>query len=91
MEHELRQNLIRCAEVYSDQRKIGMSTIGRLAAGDWRFFDRLAAAEVTFTIRKYDGVLQWFSDNWPADADWPAGILRPQQSPPTEASRCPAP
>lgn len=79
MEHELRQNLMRCAELYATARKIELSTIGRLAAGDWRFFDRLGADDKTFTVRKYDEVIRWFSANWPDGADWPEGIARPEQ------------
>src|SRR3954471_23501924 len=41
METELRSNLMACASAYAASRSVSMATIGRLAAGDWRFFDRL--------------------------------------------------
>jgi hypothetical protein len=77
MENELRSNLLSCAAAYAAKRKTKLSTLGRLAAGDWRFFSNLDADDKTFTARKYDEVLQWFSANWPEDADWPANIERP--------------
>jgi len=80
METELRRNLIVCATAYVEARKIGISTLGRLAAGDWRFFSNLNEDGRTFTIRKYDEVLHWLSKNWPAGAKWPAGIERPPSS-----------
>jgi hypothetical protein len=54
-----------------------LATIGRLAAGDWRFFDRLDDSAKTFTARKYDDVMVWFSDHWPPDAEWPVNVPRP--------------
>lgn len=78
MENELRENLLRCAAVYAEAKEIGLSTLGRLAAGDWRFFDNLNKDDKTFTARKYDEVVKWFSDNWPADKDWPKDLVRPE-------------
>lgn len=77
MEQELRAHLLACAEGYAAARKIGLPTIGRLAAGDWRFFDRLNDDEKTFTAKKYDDVIAWFSDNWPEGAAWPESVQRP--------------
>jgi len=58
-------------------RKVSLATLGRLAAGDWRFFDRLDDEGKTFTARKYDEVISWFSDRWPDDLDWPSEVARP--------------
>ena len=30
------------------------------------------------TVRTYNRVLQWFSDNWPENLPWPADIPRPE-------------
>lgn len=80
METELRDNLLRCAETYAKSRGIGLPTLGRMAAGDWRFFSRLQTDSVTFTARKYDEVISWFSDQWPPDKEWPDGIARPTEA-----------
>lgn len=78
MENELRQNLLRCAQAYAAARGIELSTVARLSAGDWRFFERLDNDEKTFTARKYDEVIIWFSANWPPQAKWPKGVQRPE-------------
>ena len=86
MEAEMRSNLIRLAQGYADARGIGLPTIGRLAAGDWRFFERIQDGAKTFTARKYDDVVAFFSVHWPGDAEWPGGIERPVVSRETEKS-----
>jgi hypothetical protein len=77
MENELRDNLLKCAMAYSAVTKRGLSTLGRLAAGDWRFFDHLSDDQRTFTARKYDEVIAWFAANWPTNGEWPEGVVRP--------------
>lgn len=77
MEQELRAHLRACAEAYAAARGIGLPTIGRLAAGDWRFFDRLQDDTKTFTAKKYDEIIVWFSVNWPEGAEWPDSVQRP--------------
>jgi hypothetical protein len=79
MERELIRNLLSVAAAYQAAHSISRSTLGRQAAGDWRFFDHLSDETKTFTAKKYDQVMGWFSDNWPAGAVWPATIARPQQ------------
>ena len=76
MEAELRAHLVRCAQAYAAARKLEIVTVGRLAAGDWRFFERIESGS-GFTARKYDDTIKWFSDNWPADAVWPEDVDRP--------------
>ena len=28
-------------------------------------------------VRRYERAMGWFSDNWPAGAEWPEGVHRP--------------
>lgn len=77
METELRSHLTACASGFAGARGLSLTTVGRLAAGDWRFFDRVEAGSASFTARKYDEVVRWFSDNWPEGASWPADVPRP--------------
>lgn len=77
MEPELRAHLFACAEAYASAKGLELVTVARLAAGDWRFFDRLDNGK-TFTARKYDDVLRWFSASWPDGLAWPAHVVRPE-------------
>ncbi len=76
MENELRHDLRSCAEAYAKARGIEIPTVGRLAAGDWRFFDRIVDGK-SFTARTYDNVMRWFSTNWPDGSAWPEDVRRP--------------
>lgn len=87
MEEELSLDLLRCAKIFAEAKEIKLSTLARLAAGDWRFFENLNVPKPTFTVRKYDEVIQYFSDNWPSDKDWPANIKRPTPTSPAETEK----
>lgn len=76
MEQELRAHLEILAAAFARVTKREPSTVARLAAGDWRFFERLDGG-ASFTARKYDAILAWFGANWPEGAVWPADVPRP--------------
>lgn len=76
MESTLRRHLQTCATDFAKATEREPSTVARLATGDWRFFDRINEG-ASFTARKYDGIMAWFSANWPEGTDWPADVPRP--------------
>lgn len=75
METELATNLLTLASIFGETRKLEESTVGRLCAQDARFFSRIRGGK-TFTAKKYDGVVLWFSENWPDAVKWPDPISR---------------
>ncbi|WP_292038610.1 MULTISPECIES: hypothetical protein [unclassified Brevundimonas] len=75
METTLRRHLETCANDFAKATNREASTVARLSTGDWRFFDRLNEG-ASFTARKYDTIMAWFSVNWPSDAPWPADVPR---------------
>lgn len=76
MENTLRHHLETCASEFAKATGREASTVARLSTGDWRFFDRLRDG-ASFTARKYDAVMLWFSVNWPGDLQWPQDVPRP--------------
>ncbi len=74
----LTNHLFDLADAYRKVTRLEEATVGRLCAADGRFFARLRDGK-TFTARKYDEVVRWFSANWPAEANWPEAIERPAQ------------
>jgi hypothetical protein len=72
-----KNNLRVCAKAYADSKKLQLTTLGRIVAADSPFFTRLSSNS-SFTIRKYDEVMRWFSANWPDDLPWPEGVGRPR-------------
>lgn len=77
MERRLTHHLLILCERYSSAKGIGDATIGKQCAADGRFFARLRDGK-TYTVRKYDEVLTWFSANWPRDVEWPDCVERPE-------------
>lgn len=76
MESTLRRHLQTCATEFAKATEREPSTVARLATGDWRFFDRINEG-ASFTARKYDAIMGWFSANWPDGVAWPNETPRP--------------
>lgn len=77
MEEMLRSNLFAVAGAYAESQNLKMHAVAALAARDAGFFSRIKKPQTSFTIRKYDDVMQWFSDHWPRERAWPSGVVRP--------------
>ena len=80
MEDELRANMLLLADAYVAGTGAAQSTVAMKAVRDARFFDRLRD-DKGFTVKTYDTVLAWFSENWPASVAWPDTVSRPALSP----------
>lgn len=70
METQLASHLLKLAAIYAKAKSIEESTIGRQCAADGRFFARIRQGK-TFTVKKYDEVMQWFLVNWPDQVNRP--------------------
>lgn len=64
------------AHAFAEGRGVKLSTVSSLALGDGK---KLAAIEAgaDITTRRLASALQFFSDNWPEDRDWPVDVPRP--------------
>lgn len=76
MEKELAQNLLTLGARYGAAIGLQEATVGRQCAADARFFSRIREGK-TFTVKKFDDVVRWFSLNWPAQECWPSDVCRP--------------
>lgn len=70
------KSIIRLCELYAAERGLALSTVSTYAAAAGDFYARLKRGH-DLTTRRAAKVVQWFSDNWPKDAEWPADIPRP--------------
>ena len=70
------------AKKLANRERITLSGISARYAKNGNFFTRLENGGGC-TLATYKKCTQWFSDNWPTDLAWPAGIERPapQQQP----------
>ena len=66
------------------------SYVARLASGSGDTLTRLDGG-MSLTARRAGRIVQWLSDHWPLDAEWPADIPRPAPSPDSPAARETAP
>ncbi len=74
-------HLTRLAETMSAESGLSHWQIGLKATGSAKFFrDLKAGRRKGCTVATYGRVLQWFSDQWPADLAWPTDIPRPAAS-----------
>jgi len=70
------ETLLNLAESYAAHRGLTLSTVSTYAATDGKFFPQLKSG-ASCTLRRAARVLAWFSENWPADLEWPRDIPRP--------------
>lgn len=78
LEISARNNLISLAETFASATGVSLATIGKRALNDNTFLARIVHGQ-TFTVRTYDRVVQWLSDNWPKDVAWPHSVDRPKK------------
>ena len=77
LEARARENLANLTERFCEATGASKASVGQRALNDNTFVPRVVEGDTTCTLRTYDRVLQWFSDNWPSSTRWPRGIERP--------------
>jgi len=70
-------NILRLADEFGKHLNITHWAVSMRLSGKGNFLDKLMNGGDTHT-KTADRVLRWFSDNWPADLEWPADVPRPQ-------------
>lgn len=70
-------HLISLAEVLAAFINRSEATISNKCAGHARFFSRLRSG-FGCSVTSFNSTKQWFSNNWPADLEWPSDITRPK-------------
>lgn len=75
-------HLLTVARTYAAAEQIDLSTVSWRALGDTKKLTALEAGK-DIQVRRFENTMQWFSDNWPASAQWPASVDRPELAHPT--------
>ena len=78
--NDTRQHLITLCHMMAAHTHRSPATISRLSAGSGEAISRLQRGR-DITIRRAAQLMQWFSDNWPSDLEWPPDIPRPDPAP----------
>ena len=80
LQQKLKDEVAALVVAYSEITGRSTSAVGAMAVGDTSLLSRMREEGRGITARRYDRILQWFSVNWPAGAQWPEGIERPETS-----------
>jgi hypothetical protein len=73
----LTDTLLSVASLYCSASGIQPKTVSSRVFDDSKVLPLLLSGGMTITLKRADSALEWFSANWPADADWPDGVPRP--------------
>jgi hypothetical protein len=72
---------IALADRYAEAEGVGEVTVSSRVFNDGKKITSLKHG-ADLTLRRAAAALQWFSDHWPPDVEWPEGVDRPPPSPP---------
>lgn len=72
----LTDQLLTVANAYSEATGVSLSTLStKLFNGGGRLGAIASGGDLN--TRNFENAMRWFSDNWPVDLRWPAGVGRP--------------
>ncbi len=72
--------ILKLAKLYGDHCGLAPATVSTYAANDGKLFKKLAEGRASCTLKRVERLVQWFSENWPEDLEWPADAPRPAPS-----------
>ncbi len=70
------KNLITLSDLYCPSKNLSEARVSTLIFNHGARLKNIRNGS-DVTIRSFNLGLQWFSDNWPDDLDWPKDIERP--------------
>lgn len=56
---------------------IPLTTLSSRVFAESKLLSRFLSGDVSMTLARADRALLWFSENWPAGAEWPTEVPRP--------------
>lgn len=68
--------ILRVSDCYCAAVGIGRKRVSTIVMNRGSKFDDIADG-ADLSTRTFERAMQWFSDNWPAAAEWPEGVPRP--------------
>lgn len=71
------EHLLRLSEAYVEATGVEGKTLSWRVFGDSKKLDALQTGS-DIQVRRYEGAMRWFADNWPENGVWPAGVPMPE-------------
>lgn len=70
-------SLLNVARRYAEVEGVPLTTVSSRALNDGK---KLSALEggADINVKRLERALVWFSSNWPAGAEWPEDVVRPE-------------
>lgn len=68
--------LLKLSDHYATARGLSISRVSTLVFADGKVLTRISNGG-DLTTGRFEAAIGWFSDNWPADVEWPSDIDRP--------------
>jgi hypothetical protein len=68
--------LLLVARAYQRARSLSISRVSTLVFNDGKRLDSILVGGDLATAR-FEKAMRWFSENWPANAEWPDAVHRP--------------
>lgn len=65
------------AETFAEAHALELRTVSSRVFDDGKVLPGLKAGQRTISFARAETAMQWFSENWPADTDWPSNVPRP--------------
>lgn len=70
-------SLLLVARTYATAEGLDLSQTSWRALGDTKKLPAIEAG-ADIQMRRFEKTMRWFSENWPAGAEWPEAVSRPQ-------------
>lgn len=80
-----REQLIVVADRYALAAQVGRKRVSTIVLNRGSKLDDIANGG-DLNTGTFERAMRWFSDNWPVEAEWPAGVPRPAPSVKLEAA-----
>lgn len=79
MMENMQHDLIALSDLFGSHAHISHWRVFYRVTGNGQFFNGLRQGR-SCTLKTASKVVQWFSDHWPEDLEWPEDIPRPPKS-----------
>ena len=73
----LREQLIIVSDLYGSAMGIGRARVSTIVLNRGSTLTGIAEGRTDLNTGTFERAMQWFSDHWPVDAQWPAQVNRP--------------
>ena len=69
-------SLLLVARAYAAAEGVSLSTVSWRALGDTKKLNAIVGG-ADIQTRRFEQTMRWFAEHWPAEALWPAEVVRP--------------